>query len=218
LVGKTLGHYEILEPLGKGGTAEVCRAQLRNRLVADEVASKGGTMKSALRSVSLVSLVVLVAACAPAAEQPAPLEEPDTTAADLAAINELREAHDSAFTAGDVDGFIDLFSDDAQALRNGNSVLVGKEAIRSWSGWAIRSWEEEVFDQFDSEMTYFSDEIELMGEVAFNLGTYRLTQTPKAGGDSIAFYGNYILVLRKQADGSWKITRYMWNNRPDPEM
>ena len=153
MVGKTLGHFEILEPLGKGGSFEANSSQMKSL---------------------------------------------------------PKEAHNAAFTAGDVDGFIDLFSDDAQALRNGNSVLVGKEAIRSW--------EEEVFDQFHSEMTYFSDEIGLMGEVAFNLGTYRLTQTPKAGGDSISFYGNYILVLRKQADGSWKITRYMWNNRPDPEM
>ncbi len=40
MVGKTLGHYEILEPLGKGGLGEVYRAR-DTKLNRDVVSGAG---------------------------------------------------------------------------------------------------------------------------------------------------------------------------------
>ena len=136
------------------------------------------------------------------------VERPDTTAADRAAVDELRDGYEATFTNGDVDGHADLFSDGAQILRNGNSVLVGRAAIRATA--------EETIGRFASEFVTSSEQVELMGDVAFDQGTFRLTQTPREGGDSGVYHGSYIVISRRQSDGSWKITQYMWNNRPAP--
>ncbi len=135
-------------------------------------------------------------------------ERADTTAADRAAIDRLRDAYQATFTAGDVDGHVDLYAEDARVLRNANSILVGREAIRAAA--------QEGFSQLESEFHSSSEQVELMGDVAFDQGTFELTQTSVEGGETNVFYGSYVLISRRQSDGSWKISRYIWNNRPGP--
>ena len=60
------------------------------------------------------------------------------------------------------------------------------------------------------------ENMELIGEgsLAFELFTYTLTLTPKAGGDPIKDSGRCFWLWRRE-DRDWKVARAMWNS-PQP--
>ena len=60
------------------------------------------------------------------------------------------------------------------------------------------------FGQNEFELT--SAEIEIAGSWTFDRGTYRFKGTPKAGGASVEDHGKYLLILKRQSDGSWKVS------------
>ena len=62
-----------------------------------------------------------------------------------------------------------------------------------------------------------AEEIEVAGDWAFSRGTYTFTGTKKAGGKPIQIIGKFIHILKRQPDGSWKLTRDCWNHdKPFP--
>jgi ketosteroid isomerase-like protein len=139
------------------------------------------------------------------AEQPTAVEEPDTTEADIAAIKEVVNAYHDTMEVEDLDAHIALFADDYQVHRDGESVVFGKEAIREVG---IQS-----FEQYDWDFEFSSEEVQASVELGYYLGTYELNRFNQAG-DSLTGFGSTMVILQRQADGTWKITRYMYNSRP----
>jgi ketosteroid isomerase-like protein len=58
--------------------------------------------------------------------------------------------------------------------------------------------------------------IEGGGGTAYVEGTYEGTFVPPGGGDPIADKGKFLETSQKQADGSWKTSRDMWNSDQPP--
>ena len=56
----------------------------------------------------------------------------------------------------------------------------------------------------------------MLGDVALAWGTWESTETPKAGGSTVVNRGKWMEVYRRDADGSWKTWRWIWN-RDAPE-
>lgn len=54
------------------------------------------------------------------------------------------------------------------------------------------------------------------GGTAYVEGTYEYTLLPPGGGDPIADKGKFLSAWQKQADGSWKMSRDMWNSDGPP--
>jgi len=153
-----------------------------------------------MRAVLAIAVAVGLAACA----APAP---PDTSAADLAAVNAVRDAWVAAYNAADADGVASLYSEDAIDMPTNEPTVAGRAAIRERAA--------AQFGMAKATATVTADETQLMGDWAFDRGTYSVTMTPAAGGDPMTVDGRYVVILHRQADGSWKLVRGI-DNTPMP--
>jgi uncharacterized protein (TIGR02246 family) len=148
--------------------------------------------------------VLAFVACAPAPEQVVG-EEPDTTEADIAAIREVVATYHDSMEAEDLDAHMATYADDCELHRSAEPVVVGMDRIRAVA--------ERNFERFDWGFEFSSEEVEASGDLGYYLGEYKLTH-PDPDGETLTYYGSTMVILRRQADGAWKITRYMYNNRP----
>jgi len=120
------------------------------------------------------------------------------------AIERLFERFTSAFNAKDLETLEASYSEDALLIPPGQTSIRGADAI-------IQGMWAPTFDAFDVEAALPIHEIEVAGDWAFVRGTYRLRLDPVGGGDPLHEQGRYIDVVRKDADGPWKIARAIWN-------
>jgi uncharacterized protein (TIGR02246 family) len=133
---------------------------------------------------------------------------PDTTQTvehDRAAINKTRNEYVSAWKAGDAVQITGLYTGDALVLYPNQPAVEGKTAILGY----FRSFFAE-FPQNDFDLT--SAEIEIVGPWAFDRGFYKWKGVPRVGGEALLDHGKYLVILQRQADGSWKVFRDMDNS------
>jgi len=118
---------------------------------------------------------------------------------DLAAITQLAAEWQAGWLAGDAAALLALYAENPVLLPQGQPPLIGREAIRS----AYAS----VFDQFRVVGGGELRELEVAGDLGYFWSTYRLTATPKAGGETLEDEGQSVFIVRRQRDGAWKIER-----------
>lgn len=128
--------------------------------------------------------------------------------ADIIAIEEVLNQYAVAVNTGDLDLFISIHTDDA--------VNMGPDAPATFGKEELRASLEPLFDNFTSEMTLYPEEAQADGDLGFARGTYTLLMTPKSGGSPSFADGKYLTVCKRQADGSWKISRECYNSNVPP--
>lgn len=156
-----------------------------------------------IRRTSLLAALAAVATlgCGPAT--------PATdTAADEAAIAEVREREMSAFTGGDMEASMSVITDDAVIMPPGEPALNGAEAARAWL---------QALHDFGTLTGRYTDaSITVLGDHAIEHFVGELTITPKAGGPAITETVKGIHVYERQADGTWRISHDVWNTDAPP--
>jgi len=161
-----------------------------------------------LSSAVLLLVVLAFVACAPAAEEVV-VEEPDTTEADVAAIEGLVDELVRVALAGDAEAFAALYADDAIMMAPESPDVVGIEALRSWMEEGFAAFSVDAFDMV-------SEETVVSGDWAYDRGTITETLTPTGSEESMALAFRYMMVLQRQAAGSWKIARFIANSNTPP--
>jgi ketosteroid isomerase-like protein len=124
-------------------------------------------------------------------------------AADLAAIAAFNVEYLKAINAGDIKALSSLTDDDHIMLAPGRPPLVGKAANDTANGRA--------YEQFNIVENWVPLETVIDGNLAYQRGTFTVAATPKAGGAARATSGNFLRIYRRQSDGSWRMTRDMFN-------
>jgi uncharacterized protein (TIGR02246 family) len=131
-------------------------------------------------------------------------EETVSTEVDVAAIERLFENNEIMLSSGDLDGWIDQFTDDAVFMPSDSPVVIGKAAGRE----SARPW----YETFDANYTITVDEIEVVGDWAFARWSFMSEVTPKSGGETTKRNGKEIWILRRQNDDSWKCSHIIYNH------
>lgn len=123
--------------------------------------------------------------------------------ADVRAVAALREALEAAENAGDADAAAALLTDDAVVMVPEFPVQEGRAACASFLR-EIMGW---LSAQFDRHIAYMSAEVVVIGDMAFDRGTFSFTVLPKSGGASTQVTGKYLWLLRRTAAEPWKVAR-----------
>ena len=114
-------------------------------------------------------------------------------------IRQLIELWLSATQAGDVDSVLSLMSDDAMFLSAGQQPMVGREAF---ARGLTKVLSENVIES-NSEIA----EIVVCGDLAYCRTRLAVTITSKHGQLPMLRNGDTLSILRKEADGKWRLTR-----------
>ncbi|MEO7986756.1 MAG: SgcJ/EcaC family oxidoreductase [Gemmatimonadales bacterium] len=158
---------------------------------------------------ALIALTAL--ACQPAPKPDAAAAGVESAAApggfsaeDEAAIRAVDVAWARAATAGDAAALTALYTSDATLMPP------GEESVK---GEAMKKYNAAMTDGFTGPTELTTTAVEGHGDLAYAVGTYRATLTPKKAGAKPlpTEEGKYLEVLKKQADGSWKIVYDMWS-------
>ncbi|HEY6441808.1 MAG TPA: SgcJ/EcaC family oxidoreductase [Candidatus Acidoferrales bacterium] len=122
-------------------------------------------------------------------------ETPDTRAADEATIRTSDTDFAKAAAAKDLDKCMSLYEDDAVLFTPGSPAVIGKDNIRN----VIQRMQ-----GMQLTINVASVDVARSGDLALDRGTVQSEVTDKKGKRTEQTSA-YVLVWKKQADGTWKV-------------
>lgn len=140
-------------------------------------------------------------ACQPAGEDPA--QKAAEAEATRAAVNAAGDAWAEAFKAGDLETIAASYAADAVAMPPDAKTETGREAVAA-------TFEQLFAMGSTAESSLTTDEIGIGYDWVFRRGHFTLVIAPEEG-DPATSTGKFIEIWKKGADGTWRISRDIWN-------
>ncbi len=139
-------------------------------------------------------LLVLAVAGSPSAQL-----NPDI---DKKAIGSLRETWVRALRGKQLEQAVDLYVDDAVFFQPVGSPVTGRANIRALFATVMKT--------YDSDIQLDSKALGVSGNLAYDSGTYQELLVTIANGTKQQLTGSYLMVLKREPRGKWKIVQHMW--------
>ena len=118
-------------------------------------------------------------------------------------IEDGTKAFVEAFNRGDAVAIADFYTEDAKLLPPNMEMVSGKQAIQAFweSAWqmGVRSLNLETV------------EVGFDGDLAYERGVSTVNIQPE-GAQATTVRGKYLVILKRQTDGSWKLAVDIWNS------
>ena len=155
---------------------------------------------------SALALGLVVCGCATQGSEGGPLSD-----ADVAAIKQLAEEEVvDVLLAGDWAAFGAAFTEDAVRFPPNEPLQEGRATIEEW---ATANWSQLTF--LEGSQTVMG--VDGRGDLAFAWGSYSFTAEVPGMEEPIEDVGKFLVVLRKQPDGSWLVSHSIYNaDNPPP--
>lgn len=162
----------------------------------------------------------VLAACA-RGERPAAGEEGTgqememASGVDMAALasaaDQIETAFSQAYARGDAAAVADLYTDDAVQVAPDGTVRKGHDAIQAETEAAIGQ-------MGTPDVTITRQTLDASGDIAYSTGHYEITGQVEGQAQPLHVEGQYLVVLKRAADGTWKIAAHAWNESAPGEM
>jgi uncharacterized protein (TIGR02246 family) len=162
---------------------------------------------------SIVALLALAACTTKEARRdtaaPATATLAGSPASDVAAVRQAIEAnnarYESASIKGDTATLAGLYADDAVLMFANIPAVRGRDAIaKAYAGMAAA--------MKLSALKLTTQDVIAAGDYAIETGAFDMTSQAAKGGKPMHDVGKYLVVWKKQADGSYKMLRDIENN------
>ena len=108
-----------------------------------------------------------------------------------------------AYNRGDAAAVADFYTEDAKILPPNQEMVSGRRAIQEF-------WQT-AMDMGVRKINLETAEMGYDGNVAYERGVSTVTIQPQ-GGPEMTAKGKYLVVLKRQDDGSWKLAVDIWNS------
>ncbi len=137
---------------------------------------------------------------------------PNTTAAaqssTLETLAKMRGAWVQNLRTKQLEPILKFYAPDAVFLQPNGDRITGPAALRTLF--------QTIMSTFTSDLTLHSQNLDTSGDLAYDSGDFQETLTTIATGAKINSKGSYVMIFKRQPNGSWQIVQQVWTDTPPP--
>ena len=134
-------------------------------------------------------------------------------AADVLALNAIRERLQRAENEGNADVIAEAMAEDVVVMVPNEPVQEGRQVAASF----VRRMLEEQRAWFDRTIEYVSDEVGVHGDVAFDRGRFSFEVVTRHDGARSGATGKYLWLYSRDGAGHWRVARAVMSLDDPPE-
>ncbi len=164
--------------------------------------------KSSLFPYSRRAAIALLAFATILAPTFSPTATAGPQASTIVTLARIREAWVQDLRNKQLEPILKLYAPDAVFLQPTGERITGSAALRNLF--------QTIMATFNSELTLHRQNLETSGDLAYDSGDFQETLTTIATGAKITTKGSYIIIFKRQPNGSWQIVQHVWTGTPPP--